>query len=405
MYIIYRIIIGVLIKWRYCFFKRDKSIWVFGEWFGDRCVDNCLYLANYIAKEYPDISVYWIATKDADTKLLNKRIQVIKRGSVFAHRILKRASVAVVGQGFIDLDEKGYNYYGNAITLILWHGIPWKRIGHDGSKENSVIYKLYTKIYDYAYGTSYILSPSGEFDKVARTAFGIDNRNIIKAGYPRNSVLYDKHEIERRRKSVLDEIGWTDHTSRVIVYMPTFRNTSRKYDIGKLCSNDFFINYIEKNNIIVIQKAHFVSTNRGEMDYENSNPRFINNNSLDAQSLLCTADLLITDYSGCFFDYSLLDRPIVHYIYDYDVYKNEDRGLYYDKDEVMFGTESRTEQELVDAIILNIENPALEHEKRNKMKTRYLNYEDNNSCQKIAEYLKRKLDNRVLLLNHDQDFV
>lgn len=382
---LYRILRGVLTKWKYSLYKRDKYVWVFGEWFGERCGDNCTYLANYVARNYPEINVCWVAENGTDTAMLADSISVIERGTTSAKRILRRAGVGFVGQNFKDYDESGFNYLGNAATVLLWHGIPWKRIGHDSSCEESNWYQIYVKLFDYTYGTRYILSPSMAFDSIATSAFGIKCKNIIKAGYPRNSVFYDSEEVKRRREVVFNAIGWKDFQTKIIVYMPTFRDTSKKYDIGALANNSELVEYMNENNVIVIQKAHFVSAARGENGVTIDNPRFFNLNDIDAQSLLCAADLLVTDYSGCFFDYSLLDRPIVHFIYDYDDYRSNDRGLYYEKEEVMFGTAATTEAQLLNSIIENIEHPALEHQRREEMKSRYLSYESPCACKTITD--------------------
>ena len=43
--------------------RTNKNIWVFGEWFGRKCNDNCMYFANYLAEVHPEIKLIWIANK------------------------------------------------------------------------------------------------------------------------------------------------------------------------------------------------------------------------------------------------------------------------------------------------------------------------------------------------------
>ena len=45
--------------------------------------------------------------------------------------------------------------------------------------------------------------------------------------------------------------------------------------------------------------------------------------------LFKVADILISDYSACIADYSILERPVICFAYDYDDYKST-RGLYID---------------------------------------------------------------------------
>ena len=58
--------------------------------------------------------------------------------------------------------------------------------------------------------------------------------------------------------------------------------------------------------------------------------------AIDTQDLLCLADVLITDYSSCYFDYLLLSRPIILFAYDLHSYVAE-RGLYYPLDDLAMG--------------------------------------------------------------------
>src|SRR5699024_11465680 len=50
----------------------------------------------------------------------------------------------------------------------------------------------------------------------------------------------------------------------------------------------------------------------------------------DIQELYLASDMLVTDYSSVFFDYSLLKRPISFYAYDLEKYRQELRGFYLD---------------------------------------------------------------------------
>ena len=52
---------------------------------------------------------------------------------------------------------------------------------------------------------------------------------------------------------------------------------------------------------------------------------------MSSSELLVCADVLITDYSSIFFEYLLLDRPIVFFVPDYEDYAR-DRGFYLDFD-------------------------------------------------------------------------
>ena len=87
----------------YSFQRRDNNIWVFGEWFGNRCCDNCLYFANYLSRNHPELHLYWISSKDADLSLLNKNVVRVEKDASSAVSILKKAGVVIYVQGMSDI--------------------------------------------------------------------------------------------------------------------------------------------------------------------------------------------------------------------------------------------------------------------------------------------------------------
>ena len=69
----------------------------------------------------------------------------------------------------------------------------------------------------------------------------------------------------------------------------------------------------------------------------------------DINDLYIISDLLITDYSSVFFDYSVLKRPIIFYMYDLEDYKHNLRDFYIDLKELP-GPIVEKEKDLIKAI-------------------------------------------------------
>ena len=127
---------------------------------------------------------------------------------------------------------------------------------------------------------------------------------------------------------------------------------------------------------------HFVTLNQNNNQSHKTN-NILNISNYNTQALMASADILITDYSSCFFDYLILNRPIIHFIYDYDYYKNDDRGLYYDKEEVCSGAIANNVSELIRAIDGYLMNPLKDAELRRKNCSRFVPFENNYSCETI----------------------
>ena len=384
--------------------NREPFIWVFGEWFGKRCGDNSFFLANYVASYYEKIKVYWITHDGTDTKGLSEKIEVVYMESSKAQDILYKAGVVVMNQGYLDISNVNANCVNGAITINLWHGVPWKYISHDCSKyRENILFKLYCKVVDSYRGTDLYIASSDEYFNICKSAFGANSGQIIKTGLPRNNIFYHEEEIRKSKEEILNYIkkitGKTySKNTRIITYMPTFRDKNCEiFSFEKIKNNEFF-QWLQKENILIIQKAHFVTEQRKE-DSERArecedNNRIVGISSGISQYILAATDLLITDYSSCFFDYLLLDRPIIHFLYDYEYYLKDDRGLYYDKEDVVCGDVAFKENELINIIKENIAYPQKNAKLRQKRREKYVTYENENSCNYIISSILSKLENK-----------
>lgn len=367
--------------------KRNKTIWAFGEWFGEKCNDNSMYLANYVVANY-DVQVYWICKENCDTTALDPRIVVINMGSAESKKIIRTAKVFVMNQNFHDFSENGFNYFGGAVAINLWHGVMWKRLGNSIDDKNRIV-KLYYQLYYKAHYPKYWLSVSKDYTEVIKEAFGTKEGNFIRSGYPRNSIFYSAEQIGIISKKIRNKLNSQydiPEDAYLITYMPTFRDKDQRvFNIETLLEDRTFREFLINNNVYVIQKAHFVTLERNENESNHLLQHVITFNDVAAQELLAASDMLITDYSSCFFDYLLLDRPIIHFIYDYKYYKDDDRGLYYEWKEVNCGDVAFDNNQLMELIIENRENPDKQHLLREKRIKQYLTYESENSCREIAD--------------------
>ena len=402
-----RIARGLAVKHQSRRFHRDGHIWIFGEWFGKKCLDNSLFFANYVANRNQEIQCYWMADEGINTESLCDRITVLQRDSEEAMKIIEKCGVAVFNQTFADFTSDGFNHTEGAVSVQLWHGVPWKKIGHDGNYKPSVLRSAYYRLLDIVDYAALYVSPSEPYDKVLHSAFGVPADRIVHAGYARNSIFYHPESVAQRKRNIVSRLHEIDKTvdfskCKIVVYMPTFRKNpygaavSDGFSFKDLRKNQDFVDYITKNNVVIVEKAHFVNQTRDGMTSSDGHDRIYSLNDVAAQDLLCAADLLVTDYSGVFFDYLLLDRPIVHYLYDYDEYRTQDRGLYYDKEDVIGGEEADDESQLVEALIRNLDQPDLYKERRQKIRSIYMTYDNEDSCEVLYQEIMKEVKRRKI---------
>jgi len=282
--------------------------------------------------------------------VLNASYVIMRAGLIAYYRWSFKGMWKTVRAKFVfyDCSPNSVNrYLANGIVFQMWHGIPMKKIGWDmkGNREGKAYKKLtskgikrlfYKMVMPYLFRKeNWIVVTSKTFRDIMSSAFDIDKEKIIITGHPRND---DRDygmgaTIETDTKTFVDVYMQRKEGKKIIMYMPTFRDREEKKlkDIFVLGALD---NHLEKMNAIMVMKLHLASKAYSEIKkYKNI---YVCDNSSDAQPFLKLVDLLITDYSGVYFDFLLLDRPVIFYAYDITKYIRE-RGLYFDYKDICAG--------------------------------------------------------------------
>lgn len=362
---------------------------------GSRCCDNCLYFANYVAETHPEKEIIWISKEDTDMSLLSPRVKKCVLGSEESSDYLKNAGAVFINQSINDLlsKDKLKLYYSGALRINFWHGVPWKKIHCDMNKKP--LERAYIAFITKMYAGNVYLSTSDVYSTIIHTAFNCKEKNIIKSGMPRNSLFYDTDKLKRSKEglmSFVSNLGMKiSEETKIITYMPTFRDyTPSAFTIVDLMKNNKLQNILEQYNAIIIQKSHFVTSSTVTSNF-NVSGRFLQIKDYPSQELLAGTDILITDYSSCFFDFLLLDRPIIHFLYDYDYYKNDDRGLYFPKEDVVCGDVVTNEDELIESVsrLLRMEDNMLSL--RQKRREKYMQFESKRACDQIYYNIESRL--------------
>ena len=364
--------------------NENSKIIVFGEWFGNRCCDNCLYFANYVAETTSEFELYWIANESCNHERLNPSIKVLLRDSEDANQIINQARYIFVNQGLIDITSDKFFFPKNAYLINFWHGVAWKKIGLDACR-GFFMRAYYKKLLKHN-GTDYYLSTSKEFTRILKKSYCVKDRMIIESGYPRNS-LFCKQEEAKKIKTDFCKKNNIPADSIIVSYLPTFRDTAsanvnQEYSV----QNPLFKEYLKSKKIYFINKSHYVNEQK-QSDSASNDQYFLNSESLNASEIMAISNILITDYSSCFFDYLVLDRPIIHYLYDYDFYAHKDRGLYYEQKDVCCGDVSYNLEELIKAIEMNLDNPSKDKDLRALRRSIFMEYESSETNAQIYKWL------------------
>ena len=105
----------------------------------------------------------------------------------------------------------------------------------------------------------------------------------------------------------------------------------------------------------------------------------------DIQELYLASDVLITDYSSVFFDYSLLRRPIIFYAYDLENYRDNLRGFYLDYESALPGPIVEEEHELWDVLAAALAGNDLPGVDREEFIRKFAPHDDGNAARRVIE--------------------
>lgn len=229
--------------------------------------------------------------------------------------------------------ERGLEFKGkHTFYFDTWHGTPIKKMGSDLGPSNKSFGTKGNWSVDY-------FTCQGEFeaDVFGRvfSKVGRDRMHVI--GLPRNDVYANytqEYMLSLRKKMGIQA------DKKVILYAPTFR----EYDMTDTKEVKVLVPMkLEKwrkelgEDYLMLFRAHYEvakGLNIKDDDFVREMSGYP-----QLEDLMIVSDLLISDYSSIFFDYSIMPKPMLTFCYDYDRYALE-RGMYFDIREWLPGADN-----------------------------------------------------------------
>ena len=288
-----------------------------------------------------------------------------------------------------------------ARLIQIWHGAPLKHIELDVFKrrlaglpgwlqpllqvQKAVIGRY--PVYDVVVATS-----QSFIDKAFRRCFKA--RNFVATGYPRNDILFGwpdhggrAHRLSRINvdNQAIDTVS--EYKSRgytICLYVPTFRKHlgspfESKVDLKRLSV------FAQRHNLLIVLKLHPLMHAQYEIG------QYVNIIEyaplMDVYPLMTLSDLLITDYSSIFFDFLLLDRPVLFFAYDLEHYLEQDRDMYFSYDSMTPGAKCHTYDELEAQLKVVISNDCKDQyaAMRKKVRSYTHDHTDNQASQRLIQ--------------------
>ena len=258
--------------------------------------------------------------------------------------------------------ERGLNFTGkHTFYFNTWHGTPMKKMGTDISVGNTSFANKGRNHFD-------VMMSQGRFEtEVFSRSFGIPKEKFLEAGLPRNDIL--ANYTDEYRKQLREKLN-IEPEQTVILYCPTFREYDKDDSLGVIMAPPIDLKKwnceLGKSYVLLI-RAHYEVTSVLKIE-DNS---FVRNMTEyhDLNDLYIVADILVSDYSSTFFDYSITGKQMLHFCYDYDKYSGK-RGMYFDIREWISGAD--TEDGVIEMIKKN--DPKTEKQKTIAFRDQFVNF-------------------------------
>jgi CDP-glycerol glycerophosphotransferase (TagB/SpsB family) len=232
-----------------------------------------------------------------------------------------------------------------AVYLQTWHGTPLKRIHHDVPSRRQQWADADRDVERW----DLLLAQNRVSTELLPQAFGF--RGPVRAtGYPRNDLLTGPGR-DRVRAAVRAALGIGEGTTAVL-YAPTWRDDlvldgagPRDFDLP-LDLEDVTAR-LGRDHVLLLRLHQMV---RDRLDVPPGSAVRDVSNHPDVGELYLAADVMVTDYSSAMFDYAVTGKPLLHFTYDLDEYRDRLRGFYFDLADVAPLPLLSTSAEVVDAL-------------------------------------------------------
>ncbi len=348
------------------FFRRDPNLIVVIGRKGSVFSDNSKYFFIYATQKF--------AAEKANQK---KRVVFFTTDNVIHSAIINAGGQATLHPTFRSLylllkcgtlvtdmmdwfDFGAYQLSRGTKIVQIWHGAPLKKIELDLFNKrldsSSILFKNLLRIQKTLVGRypvyDVVVATSQQF---INNAFNrcFKANHFLASGYPRNDVLlgwpYSQPVFNTLQKINVDNQAMNSVAEAklsgklVCLYVPTFRQDM--VDPFSSCLDIIRLSEFAKNkNIIIVLKLHPFMQGRYSLSHY---PNLLEYSALgDIYPLMAQCDILITDYSSIFFDFLLLDRPIVFFAHDLESYLTQDRGMYFPYESMTPGEKCSSQDEL-----------------------------------------------------------
>lgn len=302
--------------------KNKIVLWSFNNKYG--C--NPKYIAEELLKNKEAYKIVWLSKRAKCVVPASIKSVCSKIGWCYE---ISTAKVIIANSRMGGIFNHGFRKKKGQTYIQTWHGsLGIKKM--EGDCDN-LSHKYIKSAKKDSANIDFLISNSRWMTDCYRSSFFYDGP-IKEFGNARNDIFFkDGKDVVKRVK---DYYGILEN-QKVILYAPTFRD-----DKDFSCYSLDYQRLLEAlgnkfgSEWVVISRLH-----PNLRKYKNILPDLPNvfdgSDYPDIQELLCCADIMISDYSSCIFDFVLSRKPAFIFATDIDVYGNS-RGFCYSLESTPF---------------------------------------------------------------------
>ena len=281
---------------------------------GRQYSDSPRRISELLLKEHPEIQQVWAFTEPEKFRFLEEKgIKVVK------YKSFEYLYYVMTSKVYVDNAEfwSALKFRPGQMVLETWHGGgAYKRVGGHridvNEREQQHAVEKMNKI------TLFLSSSQAFTNYVIRDAYQYRGE-VLECGLPRNDdLLRPDPAVAQKVRQTLD----IPEDAKVLVYAPTFRNSHSldlyDVDFGQLKAA------LERKfggEWVILLRMHYYLADKAMAV---GAPYLRNATEYpDMQDLLQCADVLLTDYSSCMWDFSLMQKPCFLYARDIAEYRGE----------------------------------------------------------------------------------
>jgi len=287
--------------------------------------------------------------------------------------------------------------------INLWHGIPLKRIGTaslDLVEKRKPLQAENSRLHA-------VISAS-DVDLLAMNAAyaPLPYEKIWLTGLPRHDfITKPEAALPAFMRAQIDSIRTLTGGRKMILFCPTFRNDQENgyYNFSPQ-QVAALTKWLQKHNMVMGIREHLADETL-QYSTQLTGDTFVRVQAgrfPDIEMLYREAAMLVTDYSSCFIDYMLTGRPMVSFAYDLDAYKERERGLFYELEDVFPGPIAQDFDTLMTALDTSVKKLNTKPDARYlSQRSFFIKYTDSGNAARVVEHAKQAASGSTLAKGFD----